>query len=440
MTTQALIRVVLRWWWLFVLGIGLGLFGSYAAQVATGTLAAGSLETYAATATVSLGTEVQGMDQSNTDLNLAESLVPTYVQLSLRPPITTRVIEELNLPFSPKVLTETYLEVVQPEKTQLIEITGKYPEAAMAAAIANETALQLQAAAPIRPTRLVQIVSLAEVPTAPSSSPLLLVIIGGVAGFVLATGLVLLIEFSLDRPYTPEWAEARLTMPILGTYKQKDAPGRPSRFNLFNRDEDKTPNEAVWWTVMSTLENATGDEPLDRARTIVVTSPHSSNSKSAAAVSLAYAAAARGLRTILVDADMRHSPLTHWFKVDAQRGVTTLAMNGYHGNDAKKLLVPGDVEGLSFLPLGPQVNGRSRMTQEAFWRDLLTDLGSEADLIVLNAPSAKLAPEIMPLISQVDGVIETVDLGKTRAPEVRQMQDIFDRVGARVLGVVLNEG
>jgi capsular exopolysaccharide synthesis family protein len=443
MTVQAFFRIFLRWWWLFLLFLAVGLVAGYQVQVLLGTLTPGSLATYSTTATVTLGTEVQGLEQSNTDLNLAESLVPTYVELALRPPITERVVQTLGLPVSAAKLVAAHLEVVQPEKTQLIEITGKYPDPVIAAAIANETALQLQSAAPVRPTRLVQVVSMADVPESPDNGIYLLIGMAGIVGLILAAGIVLLIEFSLDRPYTPEWAASRLALPILGTARPKYTPGRSAWFGLWRRSASAVPTEPVWWAVMSTIDRLPPEEAekeVKQGRAIVVTGPQSRESKTATAVTLAYAAAASGRKTILVDADVRRSRLQRWFKLAERDGVTTLARNGYSGEDANKLLVPGAIEGLSALPAGPKpVEAGGRLMHSRFWQTLLDDLRSQAELVIVNAPAIKAAPEAMVLATNADAVLVTMDLGKTKAPLVNETQDILDRAGATILGVILNE-
>lgn len=438
MTIQALFRVLLRWWWFLLLGAALGLAAGYLLLIRSGTVSSSSLETYSATATVSIGTEVQGLDQSNQDLGLAESLVSTYLELAKRPPITQRVVRSLDLPFSASTLGNTFLEISQPEKTQLIEITGKHADPETAAAIANSTAQELQASAPTRPTRLIQLVSAAEVPQNPSTEPYLLLGIATLAGLFLSIGPVLIVEFALDRPYTPEWAANRINLPILGIAKRKDAPGRPSWLGLHHR-AICVPSEPVWWTVMTTLERATDDpdEFEAQGKSIVVTAPKSKGNKTAAAVTLAHAAAGSGKQTILVDADVRHAGFRSWFSLGDRDGVANLAVDGYDSEELKKLLVPGAIDGLVILPAGPKPAELEKLVKTKFWHMLLHDLSQQADLVVVNVPALNAAPEATVLSTIADGVLITMDLGKTRAPQINEIQDVLDKSGATVLGAVL---
>jgi len=448
MTPQAYFRVLLRWWWLFVLSVGLGIVAGYATQVFLGPLMMGSLEMYSATANVTVGIEIQGWEQSETDLDLAESLVPTYAELAQRSPIVDQVIEILDLPISANELTMYYLEVVQPEKTQLIEITGKYPDPQIAASIANETARQLQLSSPTRPRGLVQIVSFANVPDKPETEPYLLIGLGAMVGLLLALGMVLLIEFALDRPYTPEWAETRIDLPCLGCFRHKHTPGRPGRLGI-NDNLATTLSEPTWRVVLATLDRATNSSAaaMQRGLSIVVTGPEPRESKAGVAVSLAAAAAVGGRRTILVDADVRRSrwkrfsDLQRWFKLEQQEGVTTLAQNGYTREGAQALLVPlmdNVISELSILPAGPHPDQDEQLVLDVFWQTLLADLCGQADLVVVNGPVIKAAPEIMPLIANADGVLVTMDLGKTRAPKVNEAEDILAKAGAKTLGLVIN--
>jgi len=413
-----------------------------------GPLAPGSLEIYSATATVTVGVEIEGYEQSRTDLSLAESLVPTYTELAKRPPITDQVVEVLALPISAGRLASHHLEIEQPERTQLLEITGKYPDAQIAASIANETARQLQLSSPTRPRGLVQIVSFAKVPDKPDIEPYLFMGLGATVGLLLALGMILLIEFALDRPYTPEWAETRIDLPCLGCFRHKHTPGRPGRLGI-NDNLAITLSEPTWRVVLATLDRATNNSmaATQRSLSIVVTSPEPRKSKAGAAVSLAAAAAASGRRTILVDADVqrsrlkRSSELQRWFKLEQHKGVTTLAQNGYSSEGAQALLVPlmdSLISGLSILPAGPRPDQGGQLVLDVFWQALLADLWGQADLVVVNGPAIKAAPEIMPLIANADGVLVTMDLGKTRAPKVNEVEDMLAKAGAKTIGLVIN--
>jgi len=440
MTVQAYIRVLFRWWWLLLLGIALGVAAGYGAQVLLGTVALGSLESYSATAILSLGTETEGMVQDESTLSLSESLVPTYVELATRPPITNRVVERLGLPISAGKLASSHLEASQPEKTQLIEITGKYPDPVIAAAIANEAALLLQEFSPVRPMRLVQVVSLASVPESPDPDPYLLITVSGLVGLLLALGMILLTEFALDRPYTAEWAAARLELPILGTFSRKSTPGRPNWLGQ-KKSAATAPNDPVWWGVMATLDRATEtfSGAKKHGKSIVVTGPQRTESKMAAAMALASAAAASGKRTILVDADVRGANLGSWLNLTKNYGLSTLALNGYSGEGVKDLLVPAATAGYSVLPAGPRTSESGKLTREGFWQSLLADLSNQADLIIINGPAIDSAPEVMALAASADGMLEVMDLGKTRAPLVNETKELLDRAGVTILGVVLNE-
>jgi len=358
------------------------------------------------------------------------------------------VVEVLALPISAGRLASHHLEIEQPERTQLLEITGKYPDAQIAASIANETARQLQLSSPTRPRGLVQIVSFAKVPDKPDIEPYLFMGLGATVGLLLALGMILLIEFALDRPYTPEWAETRIDLPCLGCFRHKHTPGRPGRLGI-NDNLAITLSEPTWRVVLATLDRATNNSmaATQRSLSIVVTSPEPRKSKAGAAVSLAAAAAASGRRTILVDADVqrsrlkRSSELQRWFKLEQHKGVTTLAQNGYSSEGAQALLVPlmdSLISGLSILPAGPRPDQGGQLVLDVFWQALLADLWGQADLVVVNGPAIKAAPEIMPLIANADGVLVTMDLGKTRAPKVNEVEDMLAKAGAKTIGLVIN--
>lgn len=175
---------------------------------------------------------------------------------------------------------------------------------------------------------------------------------------------------------------------------------------------------------------------LNSLKTIVVTSPFAQDGKSTVAANLATTFAQHGMRTLLIDCDLRRPTQHEIFGVSSKPGLTDLLLT--------EDLIPGAgrrtaVENLSLITSGalppdpPELIGSARM------RTLLERLGETFDVIVLDSPPVLPVADSAILASLADGALLVVRAGKTdrRAAQlaVQQLQD----VDARILGAVLND-
>jgi capsular exopolysaccharide synthesis family protein len=175
---------------------------------------------------------------------------------------------------------------------------------------------------------------------------------------------------------------------------------------------------------------------LSSLKTIVVTSPFAQEGKSTVAANLATTFAQHGMRTLIIDCDLRRPTQHEIFGVSSKPGLTELLMS--------EALIPGagrrtSIENLSLITAGalppdpPELVGSTRM------RALLEKLGETFDVIVLDTPPVLPVADSAILASLSDGVLLVVRAGQTdrRAAQlaVQQLQD----VDARILGAVLND-
>jgi capsular exopolysaccharide synthesis family protein len=175
---------------------------------------------------------------------------------------------------------------------------------------------------------------------------------------------------------------------------------------------------------------------LSSLKTIVVTSPFAQDGKSTVAANLATTFAQHGMKTLLIDCDLRRPTQHEVFGVPARPGLTELLTS--------EELIPGagrrtSIENLSLITAGalppdpPELVGSARM------RALLEKLGETFDVIVLDTPPVLPVADSAILASLADGVLLVVRAGQTdrRAAQlaVQQLQD----VDARILGAVLND-
>jgi Mrp family chromosome partitioning ATPase len=72
-------------------------------------------------------------------------------------------------------------------------------------------------------------------------------------------------------------------------------------------------------------------------------------------------------------------------------------------------------------------------------KSLIESLKEEADVVLFDSPPTLVVTDAAVLAGQVDGVLLVTDAGSTRREMARRAKDDLIKVGANVLGVVLNK-
>jgi protein-tyrosine kinase len=173
---------------------------------------------------------------------------------------------------------------------------------------------------------------------------------------------------------------------------------------------------------------------LDRdVKTLLVTSVGQDEGKSIVLANLAITMAESGRSVVMIDCDLRHPSLHTVFGVSDQPGLTSMVLNP----DLAAPLVATSVPNVSLLPAGPlPPNPAELISSERFTR-VLEAIGAGVDCVLIDAPPVVAVTDATILAARVDGVLLVVDSGRTRRDPARRAREQLQRVGARLLGVVL---
>ncbi len=171
-----------------------------------------------------------------------------------------------------------------------------------------------------------------------------------------------------------------------------------------------------------------------RARVLVFTSALPGEGKTFCAVRYAMALAGQGLRTLLVDADLRAPALAARLGVDAGGGGLGACLQG----DVAwgRVVRSTQVEGLEVLPAGRGCG--VDVLREKPLRALLSELAGRYDRVVVDAAPVRVASETLLVASLGDAVCFVVRAGKTRRADVTGALERLRQCGCVLAGVVLN--
>jgi non-specific protein-tyrosine kinase len=172
-------------------------------------------------------------------------------------------------------------------------------------------------------------------------------------------------------------------------------------------------------------------------KTILLTSPMQGEGKSITVANLGISLAQGGLKTILVDADLRRPVLHEILNKKYEPGLADLLNTRETKFD--RYLQETKIPDLWLLASGrapqdpPERFGSVRMSQ------IIKGLEKIADVVIIDSPPALLVADAMVLSNQVDGVILVIQSGKSKWSAVRQALFDIRNTRANYLGSIINK-
>jgi capsular polysaccharide biosynthesis protein len=159
-------------------------------------------------------------------------LVKDYKILIKSRPITEQVIHDLKLNMTHEELI-TYIDVVAPIDTRIIEIQVSHPDAALAKRIADSIAeISSESMVSIMGMEQANIIEEGNLPTIPSSPSIIKnTVIGGAIGILLTAGIIILITLLNDSIKTEADIERYLELTVLGFIPIVENPKKHKKLN-----------------------------------------------------------------------------------------------------------------------------------------------------------------------------------------------------------------
>ncbi len=303
----------------------------------------------------------------------------------------------------------------------------------------------------LQSTDNITIVEAAIQPIAPIRPRILVnTLLAAIVGAMLALGVIFLIEYMDDRIRTPQDLYSVLDTPILGTIARLPGSGtrrgRKSKGQDPNESDTSIVNEMLivatqprhpiaesYRRLRTNLRFSSVNEPL---RAMLVTSAAPSEGKTTTASNLAIAMAQAGNRVIIMDADLRKPQVHKVFKLSKGPGLTDALLND---TPPAFFLRETTIPNLQVMTCGSIPPNPAELLGSQPMQELIQSLVAESDLLIIDAPPLLAVTDAQILSSQVQGVLMVVNSRQTSRSMVANGAANLQQVGARLLGVVLNE-
>ena len=170
-------------------------------------------------------------------------------------------------------------------------------------------------------------------------------------------------------------------------------------------------------------------------KTLMVTSGQPGDGKTTTVFNIALALTQLKAEVLVVDCDMRKPRIHKLLQLQKGEGLSTLLASG---GDPDKFIYRTPVRGLSVLPCGYVPPNPSELISSGSMKEALRSLSERFDYVIIDAPPMISVSDPIILSTLVDGVILVVKSGESKGESVRRASQDLSSVGARVLGVALN--
>jgi polysaccharide biosynthesis transport protein len=284
------------------------------------------------------------------------------------------------------------------------------------------------------------LISAAQVPDKPISSPMVSYLSAGLLAILLAMGTMYILEVRDKSIKTVDEAKDLLGLTLLGVIPSFGKVKKSTRKNeepelyisrLVVRDTPRSPISEAFRMLRANLKFMSADKEL---KVIVITSSVPGEGKSTIAANLALAMAQMECQVLLVDADL-HLPAQHQiWELNNSQGLSNLIVGQAEIKTAvKKVMANLDVLTAGVVPPSP-----ASLLDSKRMASLIQNFGSSYDFVIIDAPSLNVAADAATLGQMADGVLLVVRPGVVDSVNAAVACEILEKSGQNVLGQVVN--
>jgi tyrosine-protein kinase Etk/Wzc len=227
-------------------------------------------------------------------------------------------------------------------------------------------------------------------------------------GVIISIGLIVLIRVVNPYIYDKETVESLTSVPIIGVVKTF-----PTKLDKSNKQvlSLEKPKSVFAESIRSVRTNLSFLASEKKSKVICITSEISGEGKSFMTINLASTLSLIDKKVVIIAADLRKSKMHKAFEVDNDKGLSTYLSNQHQIED---VLLQTHVEGLDFIPSGPNPPNPSELIQSDRMKILIDYLAKKYDYVLVDTAPVGLVSDSVPLIRQSDINIFVIRSGVSR--------------------------
>jgi len=292
-----------------------------------------------------------------------------------------------------------------------------------------------------------RIIDAARVPTSPSEPnvPRNLAF-ALVLGIISGLGMAFLLENMDNTVRTPEQAQSISCLPSLGMIP---LGSKSASHGTTGKRLALTASKEVVETVTQIRPQSQMAESYRALRTslllsnlgappkvIMVTSARPQEGKTTTSINTAIVLAQKGVRVLLIDADLRRPSIHKTLGMGPRSGLSNVLTGS--ATMQQTITTSPILPNLFIMPAGTPPPNPAELLASSNMRDLLAELRGLYDHIVIDTPPTLSVTDAVVLSPRADATILVIRSGQTTKQALRRSREILMQVNAHVAGVLLN--
>jgi succinoglycan biosynthesis transport protein ExoP len=258
---------------------------------------------------------------------------------------------------------------------------------------------------------------------------------GALFGALVGAGILYLINRLDDKVTYPALIEAMYEFPIIGQipFALADPKSKRKRVPLIAEDDKRHILSESYRNVRSSIlfRSSVKIQP----KSLLITGASPSEGKSTLSSNLAITFAFAGVRTLLIDADLRRGILHELFDVPISPGLSDYLRQKVSWREAVQRT---KFSGLDLISCGKTPHHAGELLLSVLVDSLLQETAVEYDMILWDSAPLLAADDTANICSKVDGVIVVIRVNHSSIHALGAAVNILAQRNATIFGLVLN--
>lgn len=201
---------------------------------------------------------------------------------------------------------------------------------------------------------------------------------------------------------------------------------------LISSLKSKDPQVEAYRGLRTNLQFSSMDEPI---KALMVTSSLPGEGKTVTSANLAISFAQMGLKTILVDADLRKPQQHRQFKMSKSPGLLECLMEEL---TLEEVMHDTGVLGLKLIPSGLLPPNPAEVLNSRKMHNLVTELKAISDIVIFDTPPVIAVTDPLVLGKQVDGTLLVIRYQNTELSAAQKAMQVINGAKLKIFGAVIN--
>ena len=276
-------------------------------------------------------------------------------------------------------------------------------------------------------------------------------LVGGLVGFFFGLALAFLWEQMDTSIRSMEDVTEHLGLEVIGQVPRMrfvmEAGGRPRRGtgtnvtltgdkgvdpSIVTRHDPKSPVSEAYRTLRTNFQLTTFQI---RPRTLMITSAVPGEGKTTTAVNLGVTMADSGVRTLIIDTDLRRPNVHHVLKMERGLGLSDVLRDKL---DVRAVIRETRVPNLWMVSSGRVPPNPSELIGSEAMRRLMAELGGTFDLVICDAPSVLVVTDPVLLSTTMDTCMLVVAVNTARRETILRAKRLLEQTQVNIAGVAVN--